>query len=118
MLQYAQRPDAGNHPTATCHNAPYLGGECAVTERKLPKKTDRYDSESGAPPDIGDEPMSATSTRRAVLAGAAAIPALSLSAVANEKPDALLLALGRQLRNWMGHAKQSSRLGHNAACAF
>jgi hypothetical protein len=54
--------------------------------------------------------MSATSTRRADLAGAAAIPALSLSAVANEKPDALLLELGRQLRNWMGHAKQSSRL--------
>jgi len=45
----AQRPDAGNHPTATCHNAPYLGGECAVTERKLPKKTDRHDSGSGAP---------------------------------------------------------------------
>jgi hypothetical protein len=54
--------------------------------------------------------MSATSTRRAVLAGAAAIPALSLSAVANEKPDALLLELGRQLRNWMGHGQTKQSL--------
>ncbi len=40
--------------------------------------------------------MTATSTRRAVLAGAASMPVLSLPALASE-PDAALLALGRQL---------------------
>jgi hypothetical protein len=41
--------------------------------------------------------MTATSTRRAILAGAAAIPALSLPAIAEANPDAELIALGRQL---------------------
>jgi hypothetical protein len=42
--------------------------------------------------------MTATSTRRAMLAGAAAIPALSLPAFAEANPDAELVALGEELK--------------------
>jgi hypothetical protein len=41
--------------------------------------------------------MTATTSRRAVLAGVASVPALSLPAIAADHPDAKLLALGRKL---------------------
>ena len=42
-----------------------------------------------------------TTTRRAILAGAAALPALSLPAIATENPDAELIRLGTELRRRM-----------------
>ena len=40
--------------------------------------------------------MTATSTRRAILAGAASLPALTIQAIAVANPDAKLLALGKE----------------------
>jgi hypothetical protein len=90
------------HPTATCHNAP--PGR-VMTENKLPKNTERHDSRVRCiSPHIGANTMSAKSTRRTILAGAATLPVLSVPALAIDHPDAELLRLGEQLavleREW------------------
>lgn len=67
-----------------------------MTESNLPKNTERHDSRSGA--STGKETAMPKTTRRAVLAGAATIPALSilsLPALGNEPDDPIYAAIER-----------------------
>jgi hypothetical protein len=59
--------------------------------------------------------MTATTSRRAVLAGVAAVPALSLPAIAlGYEPDAKLLALGREFEAKDAEVKQANKRLHEA----
>jgi hypothetical protein len=67
-----------------------------MTDYNLPKNTKRHDSGSGF-----STRMTATSTRRAILAGAAALPALSLPAIAS--PDPIFATIERHRKAQAAH---------------